>query len=65
MAKITFAIVVGNDVAGTVSFQEGFSPTSDRILAAYQSDPRIIQVTDESVAFGWTFDGTNFNPPQE
>lgn len=64
MTKKMFAIVVNNDVAGTVSLQEGFSDTSDRIIAAYQSDPKIVPITDETIGFGWTFDGTNFIPPQ-
>jgi len=64
MAKFKFAIVVGSDVAGTVTFQEGYSDATDRMLAAYQSNPKIIPTSDELVSFGWTFDGTNFIPPQ-
>ena len=65
MARITFAIVVGNDVAGTVSLEENASNVADGIIAAYRSDPKIIEVSDASIGLGWTYDGTNFTPPAE
>jgi hypothetical protein len=63
MSKFKFAIVVGNDVAGTVALQQGIDSTLDAIIAAYQSDPKIIPITDDNINFGWTYDGTNFFPP--
>ncbi len=63
MSRFKFAIVVGNDVAGTVALEDGKSETLDRIIAAYQSDPKIIPTSDENIVFGWTYDGTNFYPP--
>lgn len=59
-----FAIVVGNEVAGSVSIEVGYSEATDRIIAAYKSDPKIIPIeTDSQVTFGWTWDGTNFIEP--
>jgi len=65
MARITFAIVVGNDVAGTVALEENANDTANRIIAAYRSDPKIIEVSDANIGLGWTYDGTNFTPPNE
>lgn len=65
MARVTFAIVVGDDVAGTVALEEGVNDTADRIIAAYRSEPKIIELSDSSVAFGWKYDGTNFTQPTE
>jgi hypothetical protein len=63
MSRFKFAIVVGNDVAGTVALEQGINDTIDAIIAAYQSDPKIIPTSDENIQFGWTYDGTNFFPP--
>lgn len=60
-----FAIVVGNEVAGSVSIQPGYSETTDRIIAAYKSDPKIIPIsTDSEITYGWIWDGQNFIGPQ-
>lgn len=63
MSRFKFAIVVDGDVAGTVALEDGQSPIIDRIIAAYQSNPTIIPIADETIAFGWTYDGANFYPP--
>lgn len=63
MTNSKFAIIVGNDVAGTVSLQEGVSDIMDRIIAAYKSDPKIVQIFDENIQFGWTYNNSEFIPP--
>jgi hypothetical protein len=64
MSVVKFAIVVGNDVAGTISLTDDPSVQSaQRFIAAYRSNPVIVETGDENVMFGWTWDGTNFNPP--
>lgn len=64
MSSVKFAIVVGNEVAGTVSFPDDPAvEVTQRFIAAYRSNPIIIEVSDEDIAYGWTWDGTNFNPP--
>ena len=65
MAKIKFAIVVGNEVAGTVGIEENSSETADRIISAYRSDPKIIEISNDSISFGWNYNGTDFTPPSE
>jgi hypothetical protein len=66
MSNIKFAVVVGNDVAGTVSFPDDPSiEVTQRFIAAYRSSPIIIETT-EDVSYGWTWDGTQFiAPPDE
>lgn len=64
MTNVKFAVVVGNDVAGTISFTDDMTVESaQRFIAAYRSNPVMIETNDEHVAYGWTWDGTNFNPP--
>ena len=61
-----FAIVVENEVAGSVSIQSGYSQATDRIIAAYKSNPKIIPIdSDSEVGYGWTWDGQNFIGPNQ
>lgn len=65
MSFVRFAIIVGNEVAGTATFDtENPSPVVPRMIAAYRSNPVIVE-TEEPVAFGWTWDGQNFTAPTE
>lgn len=60
-----FAIVIGNDVA-TKIIVVNESEQGQRVVAALQSDPKIIDISEinPEIDFGWTYDGTNFTPPQ-
>jgi len=60
--KGRFVFVVGNDVA--MRLHIGESHLSARQIACLRSNPTIVEVPfDSPVDTGWTFDGTNFNPP--
>ena len=63
MTMKKWAIVVGSDVAGTVSLDDQSTmEVVQRIIAAYDSDPKIVPInTEQDVSFGWTWDGINFN----
>ena len=66
MARVMFAVIVGNEVAGTVSFEDD-SPVDaiQRFISAYRSNPIIVEATDTpDVAFGWTWDGSSFISPE-
>lgn len=64
MSVIKFAVVVGDEVAGTISLPDDPAvEVAQRFIAAYRSNPVIIETTEENVAYGWTWDGTNFVPP--
>lgn len=65
MSNIVFAIVVEGEVAGTLVYPETSEKPATllRHVAALQSDPKIIDVTGQSVETGWTYDGVQFNPP--
>jgi hypothetical protein len=61
-----FAIVVGSDVAGTLTLNdENPDPATPRLIAAFNSDCRIIPMApeQEDVAFGWSYDGEEFIAP--
>lgn len=63
MAQVKFAVIVGNDVAGTIVFESSGPESAQRFIAAYRSNPIIIETNNEEVMVGWTWDGTNFTPP--
>lgn len=64
MAKIRFAVVVGSDVAATIALEENSQAEhSDNLIAAYRSNPIVIETDNLEVAQGWTWDGVQFNPP--
>lgn len=61
-----FAVVVGSDVAGTISIDDSRTEEAvARFVAAYYSDPKIVPLTPEqdSVAFGWTYNDGVFVDP--
>jgi hypothetical protein len=65
MPIVKFAVVVGNDVAGTVSFDDSNNgETAQRFIAAYRSNPVMVETSNQDVMHGWTWDGTNFIEPQ-
>lgn len=60
--RAKFLLLVGNDVASRISI--GGTPLSPRMIAAWRSNPTIVEVDPDSpVEVGWTWDGENFNPP--
>jgi len=63
---ISFAIVVGDEVAGTITFGlRDDRPVVKRQIAAFLSDPKIIECTGtEGIRYGWKWDGQNFINPQ-
>jgi hypothetical protein len=55
-----FAIVVDNDVVGTIRIPQT-APNFERLNAGLSSDPKIVECSSTpEVGFGWTFDGTSF-----
>lgn len=63
MTMKKWAVVVGSEVAGTVSLDDQSTmEVVQRFIAAYNSDPKIVPInTDQDVAFGWTWDGVSFS----
>lgn len=44
----------------------GKNSEMDMVNAIFSSDPKIVKAPDEiagDIQFGWTYDGTTFNPP--
>ena len=63
MTLKTFAIVVEGDVAGTITLDDTWEGENvPRLIAALESDPKIIPSSEE-VQFGWTWDGNTFIQP--
>lgn len=63
MAVKVFALIVGNEVFGTLTIPDT-APNYDRLWAGLSSDPIVVDSTDtEGVTFGWTYDGTKFIAP--
>ena len=60
--KKKFAVIVGNDVVGTISIHDT-SLFERRQIAAMLSNPEIIETDDVNVGPGWIWDGTNFESP--
>lgn len=60
-----WAVLVGTDVAGTITIDdENTLETAQRFIAAYDSDPKIVPITSDSpVEHGWAWDGEKFSPP--
>jgi len=65
MTVKTFALIVGNEVFGTLTIPDT-APNHDRLWAGLASNPVVVESTGtEGVTFGWTFDGSNFIAPGE
>lgn len=63
-----FALVAGTDVFGTLHFEDDITlnPNGQRLAAGLNSDPIVVEIdSDAEVAFGWTWDGTNFTSSEE
>lgn len=59
-----FAIIADGDVVATIIVPET-SPNHELLWAGLSSNPIIVEAIDSpDVGLGWTYDGTNFNPPQ-
>lgn len=68
MAKRKFALISGSDVFATLLFDDdpSVNNTGARLAAGLSSEPIVIEVDENSeVAFGWSWDGTNFTSPGE
>lgn len=63
MSEIRFAVVVDNEVAGTLSLDDASTDAvSARLIPAFLSDPKIVQVSTD-VQHGWIWNGTEFVAP--
>lgn len=62
-----WAVVIGTDVAGTITIDDqNPMETVQRFVAAYDSDPKIVPIhTEQDVKFGWAWDGSSFIEPGE
>lgn len=68
MAIIRFAFVVENEVSHVLEVDEDFdSPVVPRLIAAYRNNPNplFIEIDNEEIGKGWTWDGQNLVPPTE
>lgn len=66
MSTVKFAVVVGDEVAGVISLTD--DPTvesAQRFIAAYRSNPIILETDNPDVSFGWTWNGTDFISPSD
>jgi hypothetical protein len=63
---VKFAIVVDGEVAGTIQYPTTTgSETVTRVVAALQSDPKIVEIFNHDIRVGWAHSGTEFTPPVE
>jgi hypothetical protein len=63
---VKFAIVIDGEVAGTLQYPvDNSNNTLTRIIAALQSDPKIVEIFDRDIHVGWSHSGTEFTPPAE
>ncbi len=63
---VKFAIVVDGEVAGTIQYLKNENnETLTRVIAAMQSDPKIVEIFDNNIRVGWTYSGTEFVPMTE
>ena len=61
-----FAIVINGEVAGTIQYPTTTgSDTVTRVIAALQSDPKIVEIFNHDIRVGWSYSGTEFTPPVE
>jgi hypothetical protein len=69
MSKTKFAFVVDGDFGGALIVSETH-PNHELLCAVMRSGPVIIEIPEshpnfDEVTNGWTFDGTNWNPPAD
>jgi hypothetical protein len=65
-----FAFIVDGEVFGVISLDENnpydLQGVEKRCIAGLSSDPKVVPIPVNSPAqFGWTWDGTTFNPSEE
>ena len=69
MALHRFAFIVDGEVftISNISTDDPNIPQTERVVAGLQSNPIVVEFTDYEgeVGLGYTWDGTNFTPPQE
>jgi hypothetical protein len=59
-----YVFVIDGEVGNKIYYDRSI----EIAIAAMDSDPKVIPLTDEefhNVGIGWTFDGTNFIPPTQ
>jgi hypothetical protein len=60
----TFAFIVDGDVIGTLTIPQS-AVNSERLWSGLSSNPTVVESTGvDGVTHGWSYDGTNFIPPQ-
>lgn len=62
MSKKSFAVILGDKVAGTTSI-DMLSPFGQRQIAALLSNPVVIETTNPEVGPGWIWNGIDFIKP--
>lgn len=62
MSKRMFAVISGSAVFGRISIQDS-TAFGQRRVAAFLSQPTVIETTNTEVGPGWTWDGTDFVSP--
>lgn len=71
LGRNQYAGIVENDVVGLLTLHEEENPNGiyEMVDIGMQSNPIIVEYTNHpqatSIAAGWTYDGTNFYPPQK
>ena len=67
MAIIRFAFVVENEVSHVMEVDEDHdSPVIPRFIAAFKNNPNptFVEITNGEICRGWSWDGTEFFPPE-
>jgi hypothetical protein len=67
MTSKKYVCVVDNEVFGKLVIDTtDMTDQKERLTAGFSSDPKIVEVDEESeVDVGWAWDGNSFNPPGE
>lgn len=66
MAILRFAFTVDGEVSHVMEIDDTFEHTSvPRIISALRSEPIFVEVDNDEIGYGWTYDGTDFYPPVE
>lgn len=67
MAILRFAFVVEDEVSHVMEVDEDAdSPVVPRMINFYRNNPNptFVEITDEGIGRGWSWDGTEFFPPE-
>jgi hypothetical protein len=67
MAIIRFAFVVENEVSHMLELDESIdSPVIPRLIQTYRNNtnPTFVETTNDNIQRGWSWDGTEFFPPE-